>query len=102
MKHKLLEFRSKDFTLGKRCELTVLLNEASSMFNRHLQPLYNDACDIGFAVKSETTGNVVVYYMTEVVKDGTGEVVAWDYMPTPDSIKKYPLCATTVARVFND
>jgi hypothetical protein len=100
MKLKLVEFSSKQFTYTHVNK--ILVSEASDMENRHLQQIYDDACDVGFAVKSETTGNVVTYVMSEVLKNGEGEIEGWKYTPSYESIRKYPACADTKAIVFND
>ena len=39
--------------------------------------LFNDACDRGFAVKSERTGEVRKFYLSEKVRDAEGEVTEW-------------------------
>jgi hypothetical protein len=72
------------------------------MGNRHLQPIYDDACDVGFAVKSEITSKVVTYYMSNVMKDAEGEILGWEYRPTVESIHSVPECTHTRAVVFND
>jgi hypothetical protein len=72
------------------------------MGNRHLQRLYDDACDVGFMVKSDITGSLVTYYMSNVLKDAEQEVLGWEYRPTVESIHSVPECADTRAVVFND
>lgn len=76
------------FTKG---ENYALVCEASDMGNRHLQRLYDDACDVGFNVKFDT-GQVVTFAMSRVVKDGEGEITAWEYRA----------CHGNTALVFND
>lgn len=72
------------------------------MGNRHLQPIYDDACDVGFAVKSSQTGNVVTFHMVNVVKDAEGELVKWEYELTSESARRHPECGRMTAEVFND
>ena len=67
MKLPLIEFSSKNFTY--HADAKTFVSEASDMMNRHLQPLYNDACDVGFSMKSSKTGRVVVYVLTDTVID---------------------------------
>ena len=100
MKLPIVEFISGCFTLtdgGK-----TLVSEASDMWNRHLQKLSTDGPDVGFAVKSSETGHIVIYVMSEVMKDEEGEVTGWKYLPSPESVKEFPECASTKAVVFND
>ncbi len=75
---------------------------ASDMENRHLQRIYDDACDIGFAVKSSVTGVVVVYVMTEVKRDRENDITHWEYVPTSESIRKNPRCQGSKISVWND
>jgi hypothetical protein len=98
MKFNVIEFPSRMFSWSGK----VLTAEASDLGNRHLQPLYDDACDVGFAVKSEHTGEVVTYAMGEVKKDAEGELISWEYTPTTESERKVPACRGTKAIIFND
>lgn len=98
----LIEFSSKQFTVtdgGKS-----LCAEASELFNRHLQPIYNDACDVGLAIKSERTGAVVVYVMSRPVfrDDIDHELTHWEYEPADFSVRQFPDCAGTKLTVFNE
>jgi len=80
----------------------TLVCEASDMGNRHLQRLYDDACDVGFIVKSDTTGSLVTYYMSNVLKDAEEEILGWEYRPTVESIHSVPSCVNIKVVVFND
>jgi hypothetical protein len=100
MRLPVLVFLSSQFTYTRKNK--TLVSEASDMGNRHLQQIYDDACDVGFAVKSETTGNVVTYYMANVMKNSEDEVMGWEYHPTAESIRQIPECVDTKAIVFND
>jgi len=102
MKFKVIEFPSSMFSWQRESTGMILVGEASDLGNRHLQPLYNDACDVGFAVKSTHTDAVVTYAMSEVKKDAEGEIQKWLYEPTEESIRKVPDCANTRAVIFND
>lgn len=101
MKFNVIEFPSSMFTWTDK----VAVAEASDMGNRHLQPLYDDACDVGFAMKSDKTGEVVTYAMTRPFYQGEDEdreLAGWDYTPTSESIRKVPSCAGTKVVVYND
>ena len=100
MKFPLIPFNSRQFsyTHGDK----TLISEASDLDNLHLQRLYDDACDVGFAVQSDQTGNVVVFVMSEAKSNGEGELTHWLYEPTAESIRKYPECVGMKAIVFND
>ena len=100
MKFNVIEFPSDHFTYSKHSN--CLTSEASDMGNRHLQPLYDDACDVGFAVKSSTSGEVVTFHMVKVMTDGEGEVTGWEYELTAESARKHSECGRMTAVVFND
>ena len=103
MKLPIVEFDSGSFTYTESDK--TLVSEASDMGNRHLQRLYADACDVGFAVKSDKTGNVIIYVMSAPFYHGEGEdreLAGWNYEPSSESVRKFPECAGTKAIVFND
>ena len=72
------------------------------MENRHLQRLYDDAMDVGFAIKSDKTGNVITFSMVDVKRDDEGELQYWTYAATADCIRKYPECRKIQIIIFND
>jgi hypothetical protein len=102
MRLTLVEHSSKTFGYNKADK--TLTAFASSMDNRSLERIYDDACDVGFAVKSESTGAVVVYVMSSPLFHGEGEdreLAGWNYEPADFSVRKHPECAGTKAIVFN-
>jgi hypothetical protein len=102
MKLTLVEHSSRQFTYSP--DDKVLTAEASDLDNRHLQPLYNDACDVGFSVKSEKTGKVVTFVMVSPIYDKSDdcELVGWQYAPTSESFRNVPECQGMEATIFND
>ena len=100
MKLNLTPFPSNLFRWNK--EEQCLIAEASELHNQHLQRMYDDACDVGLAVRSEKTGNVVEYALTEVDRDGEFEVLCWVYEPTDESVRLVPGCENTSVLVYND
>lgn len=100
MKLSLITFPSSLFTYSKHAN--NLCAEASDLANRHLQPLYDDACDAGFAVKSVVSGNEITFHLSEVKKDAEGEVTSWEYQMTPQCERKFPECGKMTATIFND
>jgi hypothetical protein len=105
MKYAVIEFPSSMFSWQRQPSGMTLVGEASCMGNRHLQALFNDACDVGFAVKSTHTGAVVTYVMSKPIYQGEGEdreICGWEYVPTAESIRKVPDCKGTRATIFND
>lgn len=75
---------------------------ASDLQDQHLNPLYDDAIDVGLVIQSAKTGKLVRYYMNNVVRDDDGDAAAWKYLPTTESLREVPECAGTSVTVFND
>lgn len=102
MKLNVIAFSSDRFSWVKTDNGMKLIGEASDVRNLHLQPLYDDACDVGFAVSSTHTGEVVVYSLNNVVRDIEGDILYWTYTPTWESEREVPLCRGTTAKIVND
>ena len=103
MRLTLVEHSSRQFSYSDKDK--TLVSEASDLDNRHLERIYDDACDVGFAVKSEKTGAVVVYVMSSPIYRGEGEdreLSGWNYEPADFSVRKHPECVGTKATIFND
>ena len=82
----------------------VLLTEASDLGMRPGQTwdqLYDDACDIGIALKSHKTGAVTHWFLAETVIY-EGEARAWILKPVMESVRKHPQLAGFELRVLND
>jgi hypothetical protein len=103
MKLTLVEHSEKQFTYSAR--KNILVADASDLNNRHLERLYDDACDVGFEVKSERTGKVITFVMVSPFYIGSGEdreVGGWHYVPTTESFRNVPECQGMEAEIFND
>ena len=99
MKFNLIAFPSDRFTYDKNT--FTFTSEALDMDDRHLQRIYNDACDVGFAVKL-FTDEIVTFVLSKVVKDKGGDITSWEYVLTEESIRQYPVYSSFKATVFND
>ena len=102
MKLNTIAFPSDKFSWVRTDNGMVLVGAASDIRDLHLQLLYDDACDVGFAVESNYTGKVVVYSLNNVVKDVDGDILYWTYTPTWDSEQKVPACRGTTGKIYND
>ena len=105
MKLNLITFCSNTFSWMKLSDGMILVVEASDLAYRHLQPLYDDARDDGFAVRSNNTGEVVTYVMVSPFYRGDGEdteLAGWYYVPTTESCRDVPNCRGTTATIYND
>ena len=103
MKLKLVEHSSNQFTYVS--EKKVFVADASDLDNRHLEKIYDDACDVGFAMKSEKTGKVITFVMESpfhTQTDDERELAGWHYVPTSESFRNVPECQGMEAKIFND
>jgi hypothetical protein len=65
--------------------------------------IYDDACDVGLAVKSCRTGRVVRYYLSETNRsDADGDVTDWRFLPIDEDARCDPAIARTSVTLFND
>ncbi len=88
-----------------------LWNAESRMFSAELSDLgrdtpfhliYHDACDVGFVVRNDKTGQHVVFCVERQERDSDGDLVAYHLCPSPESIRKYPKLQNVKMILFND
>jgi hypothetical protein len=72
---------------------------ATSNFHHRI---YDDAMDVGIAIRSIKTDNVVTYYWAGEIRNGENELQYVEYLPLPEDVKKYPSAAGTKVHIFND
>jgi hypothetical protein len=86
---------------GKR-----MLCEASDLMLRpgHVwEQIYDDACDVGIALRNPRSGNVTRWYQCEgetVLDDG--DVILWVFRPTSETIYRNPGLEGYVLHIIND
>lgn len=68
---------SADFTWNK--ETRTFVAEASDLDHAGPSRVYDDACDEGFFMVSEVTGNKVLMILSEVEKDREGDIMGWRF-----------------------
>ena|SRR5271167_2373538 len=62
--------------------------------------VWNDSADVGFAIRSAKTDNIVVFTLEKEHKDREGDITHWDFeVYNP---KNYPELKGLKATVFND
>ena len=85
----------------------LMVAEASDLGLRpgHVwEQLYDDACDVGIALRSHKTGVVTTWYLCEgdTVKDADGDILWWVLKPTTETVRSAPTLAAYRLKVFND
>jgi hypothetical protein len=66
--------------------------------------LYDDAADVGFALRNPKTGNVTRWSLADEVRTGgaDNELLGWYFKPTPESLYKNPALAGYCMTLIND
>lgn len=89
--------------------------EISDIGVRKFQRLYNDAADVGFALRNPKTGNVTRWAVTSVVRgpdeisnyeavEGCidDDVLGWYLVPTSESLRRNPQMKGYCIMLIND
>ena len=81
----------------------VFTAEASDLHNegRLMRQIYDDAIDVGIAIRSHSTGKVVKFYNDATFRDADGDVTYWTFKPTADHMRDAALAKLRVI-IFND
>jgi hypothetical protein len=80
-----------------------LCAETSDLGHVVFQQLYDDACDIGIALRSAVTGNISRWYLEQDLYDEREhELVGWLLRPTSESVRKEPLLSGYRMTIYND
>ena len=68
------------------------------------QQLYDDACDVGIALRSHKTGVTTTWYLCEgdTVTDADGDVLWWVLKPTTETVRINPSLSAYRLKVYND
>lgn len=66
--------------------------------------LYDDACDVGLALRSHKTGEVSTWYLCEgeTKVDSEGDVQHWILKPTAESVRKHRGLDGYTLKIYND
>jgi hypothetical protein len=76
--------------------------EASDFTGRVIErQIYDDACDIGIAIRSSSTGKIMKFFLHQIKKDGEGDVMFWEYHICADDAR-VPGCKDLKVIIFND
>lgn len=64
------------------------------------QRIYDDACDVGFAILGRV--GVTTWCLAKEERDGEGDLQVTIFEPTPETLRKYPHLAGWTVHVLND
>src|SRR4051812_3614743 len=81
----------------------AFIAEASDLTGHELfRQIYDDAADVGFAIRNPKTGNVMRFHLAEEHKDREGDTTHWTFHPIPADLRKHPCLADLKVVIFND
>lgn len=91
------------FTVSSHDDGTkTLVAEASTLGYHGPRRIYDDACDVGIAVRSHRTGRLVRFYLDSEDMDRTDDVAGWRFQPIPEDARRVPNAARTYVLIIND
>jgi len=91
------------FTCSAKGKMFVV--EASDPWMRHfptMQPLYDDAADVGFALYNPATNVTTNWYWAEEERDKEGDLVVEIFKPTHETLRKHPKLQGWTIHILND
>lgn len=65
-------------------------------------PLYDDAADVGIALRNERERTVATFALSNEKRDDEGDVQMWVFEPTSESIQVHPSLKGWTVILFND
>jgi hypothetical protein len=63
--------------------------------------IYDDACDIGIAIKSSVTGKVMKFHLHDTKIDNDNDILFWEYHPCSEDARD-PKLKNLKVIIFND
>ena len=64
--------------------------------------VYDDACDVGFGLRSGTTGKTVYFILDEIKAESDREIACWEFRVAQESANRHPSLKDWTVVIFND
>jgi hypothetical protein len=95
-------YDSSIFTCSKNADGTVtLIAEASDLRYNKPRQIYDDAADVGIAIRSARTGKLIRFYLSDIdVSDE--DVAGWHFAPIPEDMRRIPESRNVRVLIIND
>lgn len=78
-------------------------NEASSLKGNIFQPIYDDACDVGFLVCNPKSGQTILVTLFKTNFDNhEGEAESWVFTPSDRDVRAHPKLKNYKFLIYND
>ena len=97
-----MSYSTKKFTYSPSSKLFI--TEASmlaSVGTKMFIQIYNDSCDEGLVLISAKTGQSSYWVVDNIENNTEGEIMCWSLIPTRDTLRKLPILANHVMKIFN-
>jgi len=66
------------------------------------RPVYSDACDLGFQLMNDNTGNTTMWVVSQEVRDEDGDLTAWKLVPMSKELVRFPEIKGWSITIYND
>lgn len=67
------------------------------------KPLYDDAVDVGFAIKNAKSGNITRWAVADEIRDTReNELLGWYLVPTQEALRRNPVMEGYCMTLIND
>ena len=89
--------------IGHNAKAKLLLADISDLGLRRFERLYDDACDVGFALRNPETGNITRWSLLDEIRDPReNELLGWMLVPTFETLNKQPELRGYQFNIVND
>ena len=101
MKRDLPPIDSSKFSFSHRLA-TADVTDLVPSFRNHL--LYDDAADVGFAMRSTKTGEVATFVLARPLTTGgnDNELFGWEYILISEDARRFPALSGLTVHILND
>lgn len=96
------EYCSSLFSTSRMNGGVGFVAEASTLGYSGPQRIYDDACDVGIAIRSVKTGTVVRYYLASEDALDADDTAGWRFLPIAEDERRVAACRGTTVLIIND
>jgi hypothetical protein len=98
----LLQWNSAMFTHDKAKK--ALTAELSTLGYLRFENLYDDACDVGIAIRNHKINSMTMWMLVDTIDtiERDGEVLGWNLLPAPGEEIRCPALKGYKMVIFND
>jgi hypothetical protein len=98
---KFFTFSRADNRNDPTCWFTTEMSTLNGNGFNPLKRAWSDACDAGFVLVSDKTGNEAVFTLIDTVRDADGDVVKYVFAPVFSSVQRNRGLSNSTVNVYN-